>query len=253
VPGKHTSGPVGLARLLPSGVRLRTVLDRARTASAARRNRVIAAAAVALLVAVGGVGLLAGGPKDWPLFVAPVIPIGDGAAIGIDDPSAGPSAGSPGTEPPVSAPAVLPVSDEQPSTPGADPGPTPAGPQPVIAPGRSKPVASRPSASPAAGLTADYLVSASWETGFIVGVLLTNPTDRPVTWRVVVTHDRRAGVRVTNAWNAALERDGSTAILTGGPLAPGATHTFGFEATKQFPGPVRPASCTVNGTPCTVR
>jgi hypothetical protein len=250
VPGKHTSGPVGLARLLPAGVRLRTVLDRARTAAAGRRNRVIAAAAL-LLIAFGGVALLRGGPAQWPLFVAPIVPVGDGAVIGVPDPTA----------PPVSAPAALPVSEERPVTapPGAGgtsgsvPGPGGGtGPQPVIAPDRSKPVASRSPSPAPGGLTADYTVSGSWDTGFVVGVLLTNPTDRPQPWRVVVTHDRADGVRVTNAWNASLSRDGATVVFTGGPLAPGATQTFGFEATKRAGGPVRPTSCTVNGASCVV-
>jgi hypothetical protein len=67
---------------------------------------------------------------------------------------------------------------------------------------------------------------------------------------VTVTYDSRAGVRVTNVWNAQLSRQGDTNVFTGGPLAPGASVTFGFEATKQVRGRVEPSACAVDGTPC---
>ena len=59
-------------------------------------------------------------------------------------------------------------------------------------------------------------------------------------------------VAVETPLAAELTRSGTSFVFTGGPLAPGATQTFGFEATKRVPGPVRPRSCTVNGNRCEV-
>ena len=100
---------------------------------------------------------------------------------------------------------------------------------------------------PSAAVARAWADGSSWDNGFVAGVLLTNPTATARSWRVDVRHDPDAGVRVTTAWNADLQRSGSTTVFTGGPLAPGASQTFGFEATKRVTGPVRPTSCTVDG------
>jgi hypothetical protein len=55
---------------------------------------------------------------------------------------------------------------------------------------------------------------------------------------------------VGQAWNGNASRQGDTTGLRGGPPVPGATQTFGFEATKRTRDRVRPASCTVDGTAC---
>jgi cellulase/cellobiase CelA1 len=99
-------------------------------------------------------------------------------------------------------------------------------------------------------LAAFYDVRTTWDTGFVVQVTVVNNGPAPAAWRVVVTHAGSAGVRVTTAWDATLTRQGDTDVFTGGPLAPGATARFGFEATKQVTGPVRPSACTVAGNPC---
>jgi len=39
-------------------------------------------------------------------------------------------------------------------------------------------------------------------------------------------------------------------VLTGGPLAPGATASLGFEASKQVRDRIQPSGCTVDGAPC---
>ena len=119
---------------------------------------------------------------------------------------------------------------------------------------RHSPTATR-SPSPtrvAASVSAAYTVSSNWATGFIAGVHLTNTGQTPANWTIVISHDDRAGVRITDAWNATLTRQGNTNMLTGGPLAPGSSLNVGFEATKKAAGPVRPSRCTVNQSTCSV-
>ncbi|GAA2527903.1 cellulose binding domain-containing protein [Winogradskya humida] len=99
---------------------------------------------------------------------------------------------------------------------------------------------------PAAVLSARYRTTASWDTGFIGYLQVTNNGDTSVDWAVSVTFAASAGVNITNTWNAQL----TGATFTGGALAPGATATFGFSANKQVKGKVAPASCTARGTSC---
>jgi hypothetical protein len=113
------------------------------------------------------------------------------------------------------------------------------------------PTRARPTSVPVV-MGATYIVGSSWDTGFVGGVTVTNVSRTPQSWTVTVRYDRSAGVRVTQAWNATLTRQGDTNAFRGGPLAPGATQNFGFEATKQAGGPVRPAACAVNQTACRV-
>jgi cellulase/cellobiase CelA1 len=115
----------------------------------------------------------------------------------------------------------------------------------------TKPAPPSRTARPAqAALTATYAVGTSWDTGFIGAVRVRNMSAVPQNWAVAVRWDGAAGVRITQAWNASLSSRGDVTVLSGGPLAPGATQNLGFEATKQLTGPVRPASCTVNGSWC---
>jgi hypothetical protein len=237
LPGKHISGSEGLARLLPARIRLSTVLAVLRAWPAHRR--LLGAAAVVLLLIAGASLWSSSGPA--PLFVtapvvpaAPVLPM-DAVAVST----------SPVPEPSVTvSPSTATIPPQ-----GSGPDGLTGASQPVAASGN--PTTGRTgSAAPTGAPTARYAVSSSWDTGFIGGVLLTNPTAAALSWRVVVTHDTVAGVRVTTAWNAALQRSGATTVFTGGPLAPGASQTFGFEATKRVTGPVLPASCTINGVAC---
>jgi cellulase/cellobiase CelA1 len=120
------------------------------------------------------------------------------------------------------------------------------GASPTAAPARPSPTRAVTS------LAAAYSVTSTWETGFIAGVHLTNSGTTPQNWTVTISHSGNAGVRITDAWNATLTRQGDTNVLTGGPLAPGSSLNVGFEATKQAPGPVRPSRCTVNQSACSV-
>jgi hypothetical protein len=242
LPGKHISGSVGLARLLPARIRLSSLLGALRARSA--RRRLLGAAAVALLLIAGASVWTFSGPA--PRFVtAPVVPA---APVGPMDEVA--VSTTPMPEPSVSAaPSTATVPPQ-----GSGPEGLTGASRPVAAPdspeaptaGSNRPATDVPTGAP----TARYAVASSWDTGFIGGVLLTNPTGTALSWRVVVTHAPDAGIRVTTAWNAALQRSGATTVFTGGPLAPGASQTFGFEATKRVAGPVGPTACTVNGVAC---
>jgi hypothetical protein len=58
---------------------------------------------------------------------------------------------------------------------------------------------------------------------------------------------------VTEVWNAELEQGGATTnVFTGGDLAPGATLTLGFKATKSVTRAVRPTTCVVGRVACQV-
>ena len=58
-----------------------------------------------------------------------------------------------------------------------------------------------------------------------------------VIWGVIVAHLFTADEKITPS---------------GGPLDPGATITFGYQASKRTGGVVRPASCRVDGVECRV-
>jgi hypothetical protein len=257
LPGKHSSRPVGLARLSPTG-RLATLTStllfaatRRRAALVRRRHRSAAAAVVLVLLVGGSIWALTTRRPPLPLFVGqPVVPVVEAVVTAEPTPAPATSFGAPITtsaatgtgEPRVG----VPVRSEAGRTT------RPAAPPDLAKPSPIEARTGRP-AAPTGALAARYVVSSSWETGFVGGVLVTNPTGAPLSWRVVVSHDPGAGVRVTTTWNADLTRSGSTAVFTGGPLAPGASQTFGFEATKQVTGSVRPTDCTVNGVACSGR
>jgi len=203
-----------------------------------RRYTFIAGAATLLVVLVSWVAIRAVGPAQpdgrVPLMVQPTVPLG-GAELSVPPTS---------VPPPPAAPTSA--------------SPSSASPTPV----RSSPRASRPPSkkpaprrttsppAPAASFTAAYGTGRSWDRGFIAGVQITNKSGPARTWTVKVSYNPDAGVRIGNTWNAQLSRDGNTFVLTGGPLAPGATAMLGFEASKQVRGGIQPTSCTVDGAPC---
>ena len=113
----------------------------------------------------------------------------------------------------------------------------------------TKPPATTPP-TPAASFTARYSTGASWDRGLVAWIQVTNTGSTAHTWKVTVTYESRAEVRVTSAWNAEVSKDGDTSVFTGETLAPGASITFGYEATKQARGRVQPKTCTVEGTAC---
>jgi hypothetical protein len=88
---------------------------------------------------------------------------------------------------------------------------------------------------------------------FTVGVIVTNTGKASRSWRLVVTHDPSADVRVQGAFGAQLSTSGDTITLRGDALPPGRSVTAGFRATSSRErGGVRPTSCTIEGTACDV-
>jgi hypothetical protein len=201
-----------------------------------RRYTFIAGAATLLVVLVSWVAIRAVGPARpegrVPLMVQPTVPLG-GAELSV---------------PPTSVP---------PSPVPTSASPTPVSRSPRASRSPSKKATTKPAPrrttsppAPAASFTAAYRTGRSWDRGFIAGVEITNKSGPARTWTVKLSYDPDAGVRVGNTWNAQLSRDGNTFVLTGGPLAPGATAMLGFEASKQVRGGIQPTSCTVDGAPC---
>lgn len=108
-----------------------------------------------------------------------------------------------------------------------------------------------PVAGAAGGVTVTFTSQGDWGTGHQVAVTVTNTGGTSVpTWAV----DFRlpAGVAIGSAWDADLTRDGQAyrAVKKGwaGPLAPGASQTWGYVATGGYGAPT---SCSVNGGTCT--
>jgi hypothetical protein len=81
---------------------------------------------------------------------------------------------------------------------------------------------------------ASYAVTQSWGDGFTADVTVRNTGTRPTTgWTVTWTYGGTQ--RITNAWNAAVTQTGTSVRATNlgynGALAPGASTTFGFQAS----------------------
>jgi hypothetical protein len=204
-----------------------------------RRYSFIAGAATLLVVLVSWVAVRAVGPAQpdvrVPLMVQPTVPLaaGAGPVLTPSTPSLSPSASR-----------------------SASPSPSPSrsssasrSPSPATSRTSTKP-APRRTTAPSAAFTGTYTVGANWDRGFIGAVTVTNKTGPARNWTVRVTFDERHEVRLGNVWNARVDRQGGTFVFTGGPLAPGASVTLGFEASKQVRAKIQPTACTVDGAPC---
>ncbi|TDW90237.1 cellulose binding domain-containing protein [Kribbella pratensis] len=106
-------------------------------------------------------------------------------------------------------------------------------------------------AANAAGVTASFTKVSDWGTGFEGKVTVTNGTTSSLsTWSVAL--DFPSGYTVSSTWDATHTSSGQTHTFTppswAGPLAPGATVTFGFNGSPgNFPGL---AACRLNGGSC---
>lgn len=106
-------------------------------------------------------------------------------------------------------------------------------------------------AASAAGVTASFTKVSDWGSGFEGKVTVTNGTTSSLsTWSVAL--DFPSGYTVSSAWDATHTTSGQTHTFTppswAGPLAPGATVTFGFNGSPgNFPGL---AACRLNGGSC---
>jgi hypothetical protein len=161
-------------------------------------------------------------------------------------------------QPAASAASVFPTPSPSPPipllTPSAVPSRRLSSPLPPRSARKSSVPGPRSSAPPRPpALAATYMVGASWDSGFIAMVLVRNTGPTPQSWSVSLRYDDAAGVRIGQAWNATITRRGDTTVLSGGPLAPGATQNVGFQATRRGHGRLELPSCTINGSPCGVR
>jgi hypothetical protein len=218
-----------------------------------RRYSFVAGAATLLVVLVSWVAVRAAGPAQpeggVPLMVQPTIPLGVAGPTLIPLVQAPPLPSASGSAPVTSGAAPVVKNASPKATTGRTPGKT------VLKPSRkatTKPTPRQPTppAAPAAAFSGHYTTGASWDQGFIGSVAVTNKTGPARSWTVRLTFDPSAGVRVGNTWNAQVSREGNTFVLTGPPLAPGATVTAGFQASKQVRPRIKPTSCTVDGAPC---
>ena len=128
-----------------------------------------------------------------------------------------------------------------------DPTPSPTDPTPTPSPTPTP----TPSPTAPSGCRVAYSTS-DWGSGFTASVTLTNGPTAINGW--TLTFPYAAGQRVTQAWSAAVTQSGTQVTATNtswnGSLSPGATVTFGFNATSTGSNP-RPATFTLNGTACT--
>ncbi|MET8197536.1 cellulose binding domain-containing protein [Micromonospora sp. NPDC005222] len=180
-------------------------------------------------------------------------------------PAAGPAdpvmslPGTPLTPTAVSATGPSPVAATAP-VPGLSPRSTmlPARPTPAAPPpsprGVARPVLpSPPSPAPPSAVAGRYSVTSSFDGGFIGEVLLVNTARTPHGWTVRAVFP---GGRLVTAWVEGAEQgvfgfaDGVFTYRSGFDLAPGQSVPVRFHIERAG---TRPASCTVDGTPCADR
>ena len=119
------------------------------------------------------------------------------------------------------------------TTGGGGPGPTPT------------PTPTGPGGS--VGCSASYAVTQSWGGGCTADVTVRNTGTRPTSgWTVTWTYGGTQ--RITNAWNATVTQTGTSVRATNlgynGALAPGASTTFGFQASFSGANPTPSLTCT---------
>ncbi len=100
-----------------------------------------------------------------------------------------------------------------------------------------------------AGCTAAYAVSNQWNNGFTANVTITNTgTAATHSWRVGWTWP--SSQQVSNAWNATESHSGQsetfTAVSSDAVVAPGATTSFGFQASYSGTNPAPTPVCTAS-------
>ncbi|SBT48407.1 glycosyl hydrolase family 18 protein [Micromonospora narathiwatensis] len=105
-------------------------------------------------------------------------------------------------------------------------------------------------ASAAGSVTATFAKVQDWGTGHETKVTVTNGTGASVdTWRL--EFDLPAGTTISTFWDADVTSSGNHYVAVkkswAGPLAPGASFSWGYNGTGAYKGPL---NCTVNGASC---
>ncbi|MBU2670460.1 cellulose-binding domain-containing protein [Actinoplanes bogorensis] len=127
---------------------------------------------------------------------------------------------------------------------------------PSPSPSPSSPSPRRETRKPAptrSNVEATLQVGASWEAGYVAAGRVVNRGDKPVEWRVTVSHSRVRDLQLRGTWNATGTQDGDTLVFTGGPLAPGDTAQFGYQTSSSGRGRAHPDGCNALGGSCRVR
>jgi hypothetical protein len=197
----------------------------------------------------------------WATGVAVVVVLGSlGYAVTRHHtPPGGGAVAAAVAQPSPSASAVVPIDLLPPPPPPS----RSASPARSASPGLTRPATTAPRATTAAPeppaqekrpppLTADYVITRSFDSGFVTEVTVKNVSGSDQDWQVRVSHAAGADVAILRSWSADVDDSGPAFVFTGPALPPGGSQTFGFEATKRTPSAVRPTQCTVNGSACTV-
>ncbi|MGW4497566.1 glycosyl hydrolase family 18 protein [Micromonospora sp. NPDC004336] len=99
-------------------------------------------------------------------------------------------------------------------------------------------------------VTAAFAKAQDWGTGHEARVTITNGSSASVsTWRI--EFDLPAGTSISSSWDADVTRTGDHYVAVkkswAGPLAPGATFSWGYNGTGAYKAPL---NCTINGASC---
>ncbi|WP_203912179.1 cellulose binding domain-containing protein [Rhizocola hellebori] len=207
---------------------------RARPALSIRRHAIVAAAAASLSL-IGATGWALTRPDSGP---------GDGSPRAAAPDAMASAGGLDGFGP------ASPVA----SSGAARPSPRPSVAQPPSTPPRTEASPARSIATTVDGLQATYTML-TWQGGYQVTLVVTNQTTAPALWKLRIELPAKA--MFGHSWSAELARDGAVLTFTPPkwdngnprPLAPGATHTFGFIAL-QTSGAYSLVSCAVDGVAC---
>jgi cytoskeletal protein RodZ len=225
LPAKHSARPLGPARI------------------------VLSAAAAVLVMLVVWVAVRAVGPAEasrQPSVVLPSMPQVPLAPTSSATPAPAPSA-SPSASPSRSRSRSA---SPSPSRTSARPSShTPVPEKTTTKPPRAAPTTTPP---PSDVFSAALSVPASWEQGYVGAVRVRNVGSGSRSWSVTVSHSGQDNLRLTGSWNARGSQSGDNLTFTGGPLAPGATITFGYQVSKSGRGNARPSGCSVVGGKCGV-
>ncbi|WP_433301208.1 cellulose binding domain-containing protein [Actinoplanes sp. CA-030573] len=208
--------------------------------------RVVLSGAVAVLVMlVVWVAVRAVGPAEAQQQPTVVLPSMPQVPVGL-----GPSASSSSPSPsPSSSPSLSPSASASPSRPRSSSSPSA---RPTRTRTATRPAAPATTTAAPATFSASLAVGASWEQGYVGMVKVRNTGNVARSWTVTVSHSGLENLRFMGAWGARGTQSGDKIVLTGGPLAPGATASFGYQVSKTGRGNARPAGCTVVGGACSV-